>query len=351
MNSATTPKRFPIPLNRDTFQQLNGKRVLTLLDNRKGYYQLLLTAAATVWTTFWTPIGSYMYLRIPFGLISAPAYYNFLIVTLVLAGLIGLICVAYFDDTVVFSDDHEQHLKELRTVFERFAKYHLTLNGPKCAIAKSQVAFWGHLVDGTGYNHLPERQAKALSYPRPNTRKQLERFLGLATYFSAHLEHFALLRRRLAAIASAKSLNWTDDAINAFNELKSGMFNSKKLYFPDYSLEFHQVVDASKSGIGGYLYQLRGTVEEPLVFVSLAFNATQSNWATEEQEAFAIYFCVMYAAWILRGCHFYIHTDHKNLIYIRTHASAKVIRWNLRLQEFDFTILHHAGKFNVTDPL
>lgn len=223
LNSATTPKRFPIPLNRDTFQQMKGKRVLTLLDNRKGYYQLLLTAAATVWTTFWTPIGSYKYLRIPFGLVSAPAYYNFLIVTLVLTGLIGLICVAYFDDTVVFSDNHEQHLKGLRTVFERFAKYNLTLNGPKCAIAKSEVAFWGHLVDGTGYNHLPERQAKALSYPRPNTRKQLERFLGLATYFSAHLENFALLRRRLAAIATEKSLHWTDDATNAFNELKSSM--------------------------------------------------------------------------------------------------------------------------------
>ena len=139
LNRFTRPLKFPIPLNRDTFQMFRGKRILTSLDNRKGYYQLKLAAAAMLWTTFYTPIGSFMYTRIPFGLVSAPAYYIFLMATIVLIGLIGRICVSYFDDTAVFSDNHEKHLEDLRTVFERIQRFKLTLNGEKCQIAVSKV--------------------------------------------------------------------------------------------------------------------------------------------------------------------------------------------------------------------
>jgi hypothetical protein len=187
LNRFTRPLKFPIPLNRDTFQMFRGKRILTSLDNRKGYYQLKLAAAAMLWTTFYTPIGSFMYTRIPFGLVSAPAYYNFLMATIVLIGLIGRICVSYFDDTAVFSKTHEQHLSDLREVFERFVRYRLTLNGKKCQIAVSSVHFWGHVIDASGFNHLPERQQQAFSFPRPTTKKQMERFIGLATYFSFHI--------------------------------------------------------------------------------------------------------------------------------------------------------------------
>ena len=102
-----------------------------------------------------------MYTRIPFGLVSAPAYYNFLMVTVVLLGLIGKCCVSYFDDTAIYSESHEVHLRDLRAVFERLAHYRLTLNGAKCQIAVPQVRFWGHMIDGKGYNHLPERQQQA----------------------------------------------------------------------------------------------------------------------------------------------------------------------------------------------
>ena len=352
LNSCTTPLKFPIPLNRDTFQMFYGKKVLSSLDNRKGYYQLKLAREAMKWTTFFTPIGAFMYTRIPFGLISAPAYYNFLMVTVVLVGLIARICVSYFDDTAAYSDDHKQHLRDLRLIFERFTTHRLTLNGAKCQIAVAQIRFWGHVVDEHGYNHLPERQQQAFSYPRPVTKKQLERFLGLATYFSAHVPSnpgFARLRKRLAAALQEKKVVHTEDTIQAFELLKDCMVNSVKLFFPDYALDFHLIVDASQSGFGGYLYQLRLATQEPLVFVSLAFSAVQSRWAVEEQEAFAVYFAIIYCGWIVRGIKFFVHTDHKNLTYIREHASAKVMRWNLRLQEFDFVIDHIKGTSNITD--
>jgi hypothetical protein len=361
VNSCSTRINFPIPIDRHTFQYFKNKKIFSLLDNRKGYNQIPLTERAMKYTTFFTPFGAYMYTRVPFGLVNAPAYYNYLMITIVLVGLITYICVCYFDDTVVFSNDYERHLQDLVTVLQRFSDKRLTLNGPKCQIAVLEVLFWGHLCDGSGYNHIESRRQQALSYPRPTTKKQLERFIGLAVYFSSHIPMFAILRKRLTSIVHGPKLVYTDDAIAAFNELRDKMFNSVKLYFPDYSLPLHLVVDGSKSGFGGHIYQARPTtssdpsptreIHEPLGFVSLAYNDVQSRWQVDELEAFAVYFCVMYFSWILRGVHFYLHTDHKNLTYIRETPSPKVQRWCLRLMEFLFSISHIPGATNIADPL
>jgi hypothetical protein len=49
----------------------------------------------------------------------------------------------------------------------------------------------------------------------------------------------------------------------------------------------------------------------------------------------------------LIGRHFYVMTDHKNLIYLSTSTIPKLVRWRLRLSEFNFTIIHIPGVENV----
>ncbi len=42
-----------------------------------------------------------------------------------------------------------------------------------------------------------------------------------------------------------------------------------------------------------------------------------------------------------------METDHKNVTFLKTAQSAKVRRWQLTLQEFDFRYVHIAGADNV----
>jgi hypothetical protein len=45
-------------------------------------------------------------------------------------------------------------------------------------------------------------------------------------------------------------------------------------------------------------------------------------------------------------------TDHRNLVYIYKATAPKVVRWKLRLQTFDFDIVHIPGTANaVADSL
>jgi hypothetical protein len=51
---------------------------------------------------------------------------------------------------------------------------------------------------------------------------------------------------------------------------------------------------------------------------------------------------------LLRDIRFFVvETDHKNLTFLKTAQSAKVRRWQLALQEFDFEYIHIKGEDNV----
>jgi hypothetical protein len=73
----------------------------------------------------------------------------------------------------------------------------------------------------------------------------------------------------------------------------------------------------------------------------------QLNWSTFEKEAYAIFYTITKFDFLLRDVQFVIETDHKNLTFLKTAQSAKVRRWQLALQEFDFKYIHIKGDDNV----
>jgi hypothetical protein len=86
--------------------------------------------------------------------------------------------------------------------------------------------------------------------------------------------------------------------------------------------------------------------EHPIQFISKAFDKVQLRWATGEKEAYAIFHAIKKLKPLIRDLKFTLRTDHKNLTYINNHASEKVMRWKLELQQYDFDIEHIAGVKN-----
>jgi hypothetical protein len=73
----------------------------------------------------------------------------------------------------------------------------------------------------------------------------------------------------------------------------------------------------------------------------------QLNWSTFEKEAYAIFYTITKFDFLLRDVQFVVETGHKNLTFLKTAQSAKVRRWQLALQEFDFEYKHIKGEDNV----
>ena len=118
----------------------------------------------------------------------------------------------------------------------------------------------------------------------------------------------------------------------------------------DYDEQIRVRVDASILGVGGAFFNVGVRDGEPwerLVAVcSHAFTEAERNWATIEQESFAMVFACRYWLPLLEGARFVLDGDHRNLAYVHGGSSPKVVRWGLFLQGLDDVYNHVAGLDN-----
>ena len=96
-----------------------------------------------------------------------------------------------------------------------------------------------------------------------------------------------------------------------------------------------------------------GTIQEqPLGFISKSLTDIERRWSVYEKEGYAIFYACKKWEHFLRGMHFHLFTDHKNLTFLNRPPSEKVMRWRLAIQEFDFSVAYIKGESNkVADAL
>ena len=77
--------------------------------------------------------------------------------------------------------------------------------------------------------------------------------------------------------------------------------------------------------------------------------AAEKNYSTVEKELLAVVEGVKRYYFYLYGEEFVIETDHLPLASLRTskNANARLMRWALYLQQFQFSVRYIKGKTNV----
>ena len=65
-----------MPKVEDIFCQLNGTKYFSTLDLQAGYHHIPLDEESIPKTVFTSPFGKYEYIKVPFGLAQAPAYFQ-----------------------------------------------------------------------------------------------------------------------------------------------------------------------------------------------------------------------------------------------------------------------------------
>ena len=151
-------------------------------------------------TAFRTSSGQlFEFNQVPFGLCNAPATF-FRLMDRVLAGLHWETCLFYLDDIIVFSSTWEEHLAQLREVFERLRHAKLKLGAEKCTFAAKEVNYLGHRVTEEGL--LPDSSLLAAirEIPPPKTATEVRSFLGLAGYYRRYVKGFAAIAAPLHAL-------------------------------------------------------------------------------------------------------------------------------------------------------
>ena len=129
LNKAIQRQHFTVPTVDQLFAKICKARFFCSLDAASGFYQIPLTTASSYLCTMATPRGRYRFLRLPFGLKSAPEVY-----LQVMSDLFGDLpgVFTYFDDFLVTGETMEELEANLRRVFERCRVHNLKLQLKKC---------------------------------------------------------------------------------------------------------------------------------------------------------------------------------------------------------------------------
>jgi Reverse transcriptase (RNA-dependent DNA polymerase) len=134
LNDCTEDASWPIPHITEMLRRIGSHKakIFAVLDLTQGYHQAPLTLAARVYTAFILFCGVYQFTRLPFGPKRAPSYFQQTMATVVLAGLIYIICEMYIDDCNVFAKDIDELVVRHRLIFERFRKHNIFVKANKC---------------------------------------------------------------------------------------------------------------------------------------------------------------------------------------------------------------------------
>ena len=347
VNAVTRKDAYPLPRIDDTLDTLSGSQWFSTLDLISGYWQVEVDPQDKPKTAFATPDGLFEFNVMPFGLCNAPATFQRLM-NMVLAGLQWTNCLVYLDDVIVMGRTFEEHLHNLATVFDRLQEANLKLKPQKCAFAKKQVTFLGHIVSPRGIATDPEKTAKVANWPEPQSPKEVQQFLGLASYYRRFIKDFASIAKPLHRLTEkASTFRWTQECTHAFEELRKRLVSSPVLAFPDYRKPFILDTDASDLGIGAVLSQVQEDGQERVVaYASRVLSKPERRYCVTRKELLAVVAFVQHFRSYLLGSRFTLRTDHGSLTWLWNfkEPQGQLARWLEKLQEFDFTILHRPGK-------
>lgn len=252
----------------------------------------------------------------PFGLCNAPATFQRLM-EVVLRDLIGKCVYVYMDDICVFSHTVKEHFDHLEMVFERIRGAKLKLRKEKCDFMSAEVKYLGHILTTNGLMPQKDKIEAIASYKTPKTVKQLQSFLGLASYYRKFIKDFSKIASPLfRSTEKGKKFIWNQEQQQAFDLLKTTLTGDSILIYPNFSEIFRLETDASDIGLGSVLSQKRDGNWRPIAYWSRHLSRREQRFSTTEKEALAILDSIEHFKVYLYGQEFIVLTDHQPLKWL-----------------------------------
>nr|GEY83703.1 reverse transcriptase domain-containing protein [Tanacetum cinerariifolium] len=323
LNKATHKDHFPLLFMHQMLERLAWNEYYCFLDGFFGYFQIPIDPRDQEKTTFTCPYGMFVYRRMPFGLCNAPDTFQRCMLA-IFQDMVEKTMEVFMDDFSVFGNSFENCLSHLDKMLQRCEDTKLCLNWEKSHFMVKEGIVFGHKITK---NRIEVDKAKIdviAKLPHPTTVKSVRSFLGHAGFYRRFIKDFSKISRPMTHL------------------LEKDM---------PFDLPFELMCDANDFPIGAVLGQRHEKHFRPIHYASKTLTDAESNYTTTEKEMLAVVYAFkkFRSYLIMNKC--IVHTDHSALKYLfaKKDAKARLLRWVLLLQEFDFAVIDTKGAENQAD--
>ena len=204
LNAITEMDRYPLPSIQDFNARLAGCKIFSKVDLRRAYQQVEIKKKDQEETTINTTLGLFEFLRMPYGLKNAGQCFQRNIHSILsqLPFVFG-----YMDDAIIGSRNENEHISQMKQLFEVLNKNNIVINYEKCQFAKPEIEFLGHIVSERGISVPEHRVITIKEFPTPQNVKQLERDLGIFAFVHRFIRNASGLSAKLHTLRSMKKEN------------------------------------------------------------------------------------------------------------------------------------------------
>ena len=371
LNKKTIPDKHPLPRIQSALENMGGSQWFSVLDQSRAYYQGKMNEEARHKTAFITPWGLWEWVRIPFGLMNAPAGFQRHMEE-TFEDYRDEFALPYLDDVIVYSKTFGEHVHHIQMVFQRIKEKGLKLNPAKCDIFRNEVKYLGRIVGKDGYRmdtNAIEAVLK-LKHTIPKNVGEVRSILGLLGYHRRHIQDFARLAKPLSdllqtayqkkpeqsnqpknGVTSKMPVEWTDKHREALSNLITVITSAPILAYPDYTKSFFVHTDASKHGLGCILYQQSNEKDTQVIaYGSRTLLPAEKRYHSTKLEFLALRWAVTekFHEFLAYANDFEVYTDNNPLLYIMESSklNANGQRWVSALSEYNFRIKYRPGIIN-----
>nr|GEU79948.1 reverse transcriptase domain-containing protein [Tanacetum cinerariifolium] len=321
---------FPLPFMDQMLERLAGNEYYCFLDGFSGYFQMPINPKDHEKTTFTCPYRTFAYKRMPFGLCNALGTFQRCMMA-IFHDMIEQTMEVFMDDFSVFGDSFSTCLTNLEKMLKRYEDTKLALNWEKSHFMVKEGIVLGHKISKKGIE--VDKAKIEYKFPLPvkdvPTARRLEIPLpGVCTAIEEMMKKLPVKDRW--HLVPTKS--------NSYYQA----FNVKSL--------FGEIDCPKKSQV-----KLKGGPREriekhfrPIHFASKTMIEAESNYTTTEKEMLAVVYAFeKFCSYLIMNKSI-VYTDHFALKYLFTkkYAKARLLRWILLLQEFNFKVIDTKGAEN-----
>ncbi|MBW0525033.1 hypothetical protein O181_064748 [Austropuccinia psidii MF-1] len=226
--------------------------------------------------------------------------------------------VVYIDDLIIYSETWDDHVKYIDRLLSKCTPINLKVSLKKCNFGQQELLALGHKVSGLSLAIDQNKVAEVLQKPVPKSIKEMQSFLGFASYYRNHIKNFAHITSSLYKLCSGD------------------------LY----------IDEARSQGLGADLHQRQIVDGEPreevICYISRKLKDSEARYGATQTECLCLVWALEKLHYYLGGAVFEFYTDSKelkSLLNMKT-TNRHMLRWQIAIQEYraNMTIIYKEGK-------